>query len=76
MSLNIVSVNVSGLREKQNTAISLAKTMLKNIITLQETHSYFENDDSEWSREWTGKAIWSSSLNIEIIKAAKDPHGR
>ena len=59
-SLNIVSLNVRGLRNqvKRRAIFSYLKSQKANLYCLQETFSQ-ESDEKVWSAEWGGQAFFS-----------------
>ena len=59
-SLNIVSLNVRGLRNqvKRRAIFSYLKSQKANLYCLQETFSQ-ESDENVWSAEWGGQAFFS-----------------
>ena len=92
MALNIVSLNVNGMREaKKRTAIyEWLRIQDYDICMLQETHCSCLKDVKTWSKEWKGKAYWSPgtntsrgvaflikhNLDLVILESDKDPNGR
>ena len=92
MSLKIISLNVSGIRnqKKRDSIFAWLKENNADIVFLQETHCKSENDNKQWSAEWGGQCIWSTcasaSRGVAILVKPKidvilsnseiDPQGR
>lgn len=92
MSLNIVSLNVNGIRDttKRNTIFQWLKSQKYDICFIQETHCTSEKDVKTWSNEWKGNSYWSvgttmsrgvaclfkQNLDIETLNIVKDKNGR
>ena len=64
-NLQIVSLNVGGLQNKnKRNRIFYFKTKKYEIILLQETHSTQE-DKTQWKKEWEGPAFFSSLKSLK-----------
>ena len=92
MSVKIISLNVNGIRNsKKRTAIfSWINDNKADIVFLQETHCNSDQDKIQWSSEWGGKCIWSTSsssscgvailfkpnIDVTLSNSEIDIHGR
>ena len=91
MSLNLLSLNVNGLRDnrKRQTLFHWIKSKNVDICLLQETHVENVNEMNMWTKQWGGKAFWSAGtqasrgvaclvkcgLDINFSKVEKDTDG-
>ena len=92
MPQKLVTLNVNGLADLQKRTIifNYLKMLNADIYALQETHNSTQEDETNWSREWGGKALWSRgtrrsrgtaflfrpSLDIDIETTNRDHEGR
>ena len=92
MSVKIISLNVNGIRnsQKRNAIFSWLNDNNADIVFLQETHCNSEQDKTQWSSEWGGKCIWSTSsssscgvailfkpkIDVILSNSEIDIHGR
>ena len=62
MALNIISLNVNGLREnkKRFALYNWLRKQNVDICLLQETHCCDQNEMNNWTKEWGGKTFWSA----------------
>ena len=92
MSINIVSLNVNGIRDhkKRSQIFQWLKLQNFDICLIQETHCETQDDMKLWSNEWQGQTLWSNGntfskgvaflikpkLDIQILSSITDNDGR
>lgn len=92
MSLNIISLNVNGVRDnnKRSTLFHWLQEQNFDLIFIQESHCESQEDIDMWTKEWQGKTFWSNGtkaskgvaclikpkLDLNIIEIQKDTDGR
>lgn len=82
-TLNVVTINVNGLRSdpvKRTATFKWLKENKYNVALLQETHSIDDFQTKIWDKQWGGETFWSHGTNqargvgilveknIEVIK--------
>ena len=60
--LNVLSINVNGLRErkKQLNLFCIFNRKKYDLIFVQETHCKDESESKAWSTNWEGNSIWNN----------------
>ena len=89
--LNLVTINVQGLRDKHK-RLEVFQTLRNenyDVIAIQETHCDSAAEE-DWKGEWEGESVWTTyshdkagvaflfnpNLDIKILEKKSDENGR
>ena len=66
MSLDFVSLNVNGIKDKdkRNGIFKWLKEQNADVYMLQETHAVSDEEINQWSIEWNGQIYASNGTNF------------